>query len=123
MADHEGDLSISGGNNPPPPRVSPFENLECSGEGEEWACPFHQPINLQRSVCQPKQVLSLHMVKLNVVGHALLSSTVIVYLILLLLSLSSELHDILSCIATLPYDLVLMGDCNLHIDSSSSDAH
>ena len=34
----------------------------------------------------------------------------------------SELQDILSYISTLPYDLALMGDFNLHIDSSSSDA-
>ena len=34
----------------------------------------------------------------------------------------SELHDILSYISTLPHDLALMGDFNLRIDSSSSDA-
>ena len=34
----------------------------------------------------------------------------------------SELQDILSYISTLPYNLALMGDFNLRIDSSSSDA-
>ena len=34
----------------------------------------------------------------------------------------SELQDILSYISTLPHDLALMGDFNLRIDSSSSDA-
>ena len=34
----------------------------------------------------------------------------------------SELHDILFYISTLPHDLALMGDFNLRIDSSSSDA-
>ena len=34
----------------------------------------------------------------------------------------SELRDILSYISTLPHDLALMGDFNLRIDSSSSDA-
>ena len=33
----------------------------------------------------------------------------------------SELQDILSYISTLPHDLALMGDFNLHIDSSSYD--
>ena len=34
----------------------------------------------------------------------------------------SELQDILSYLYTLPHDLALMGDFNLRIDSSSSDA-
>ena len=33
----------------------------------------------------------------------------------------SELQDILSYMASLPHDLVLMGDFNLHVESSSSD--
>ena len=34
----------------------------------------------------------------------------------------SESQDMLSYISTLPHDLALMGDFNLHIDSSSADA-
>ena len=34
----------------------------------------------------------------------------------------SEIQDILSYISTLPHDLALIGDFNLRIDSSSSDA-
>ena len=60
---------------------------------EFFTCPLltqeliscHQPINFQRSVCQPKQVLRLYLVNLNVVSHALLSSTLITHLVLLLL--------------------------------------
>ena len=33
----------------------------------------------------------------------------------------SELQDIMSYMASLPHDLVLMGDFNLHLESSSSD--
>ena len=33
----------------------------------------------------------------------------------------SELQDTLSCMASLPHDLVLMGDFNLHVESLSSD--
>ena len=36
-------------------------------------------------------------------------------------SFFSELQDLLFYIASLPHDLVLMGDFNLHIESSSSD--
>ena len=75
----------------PPPQVSPFfRNPEHSKE--EWACSFLQPINLQRSVCRPKQVLSLCLVKLNVVRHALLSSTFIIHRVLLLSSVSYKIH-------------------------------
>ena len=68
----------------PPPRVSPLRKPEHRGEGEEWACSFLQPINLQRSVCWSKEVLSLYLVNLNVVGHVLLSSTFIIHLALLI---------------------------------------
>ena len=36
-------------------------------------------------------------------------------------SFFSDLQDLLFYIASLPHDLVLMGDFNLHIESSSSD--
>ena len=69
------------------PMVSPsFMNLEHDGEGEEWACLCHQPINLQQSVYQPKQVSRPYRANLNVVSHALLSSISIAYRVLLLLS-------------------------------------
>ena len=52
---------------------------------------------------------------MNVVSHALLLSSIsIAHLVLI--------QDILSYISTFPHDLALMGDFNLHIDSSSSDA-
>ena len=70
------------------PRVFPsFTNLERRGEGEEWACSCHQPINFQQSVCLPKQVLRQYQAKLNVVNHALLFSLSIAHLVLLLLYL------------------------------------
>ena len=47
---------------------------------------MHQPIHLQQSVCQPKQVPRLYRANLNVVSHALLSSiSIVVHLVLLLL--------------------------------------
>ena len=71
------------------------------------------------------------------VSHALLFSRFIVHLVLLLLSSvcykiysgvtaksvfnSSELQDIPSYVSTLPHEVVLMEDFNLHMDSSSSD--
>ena len=36
-------------------------------------------------------------------------------------SFFSELQDLLFYIASLPHDLLLMGDFNLHLESSSSD--
>ena len=36
-------------------------------------------------------------------------------------SFFSELQDLLFYVASLPHDLVLMGDFNLHLESSSSD--
>ena len=36
-------------------------------------------------------------------------------------SFFSELQDLLFYLASLPHDLVLIGDCNLHFESSSSD--
>ena len=66
---------------PPPPGPLSFRNLEHSGEGEEWVCSFWLPINLQQSICQPKNVLSL-----SGNFNASLSSTFIVHLVLLLLS-------------------------------------
>ena len=75
------------------PKVSPsLTNLEHSGEGEEWACSCHQPINLQQSVCQPKQISRQYRANFKVVSHALLSSISIAHLVLILLS--SEIYKI-----------------------------
>ena len=69
------------------PRVSPsFTNLEHNREGEEWACSCHQPIHLQQSVFQSKQVSRQYLANLNVVSYALLSSISITHLVLLPLS-------------------------------------
>ena len=67
-------------------RVFSFRNLEHRREGEEWICSFHLPTNLSPSVYQPKQLLSLFLVNLNVVSLSSIFSIYIVHLVLLLLS-------------------------------------
>ena len=86
LADHKRNVRRSCRYDPPPQASPSFTNLEHDGEGEEWACSCHQPINLPQSVCQPKQVQRQYWANLNVVSHALLSSTSIAHLVLLLLS-------------------------------------
>ena len=60
-------------------------NPKYRGEGEEWVCSFHLPTILPRSVCLPKQVLSVYLGKLSVVSLASIFLTNIARLVLLLL--------------------------------------
>ena len=78
------------------------------------------PLNSPQSTCLPNPVSNVYLANLNAIGLASIFSTYIDHLALPP-SLFSELQDLLLYIASLPHDLVLMGDFNLHIESSSSD--
>ena len=101
-----------------PLRVSPSRNPEYREEREEWACLFHLPTNLPRSVCLPKQVSSQYPVK-SIFNIQDLSPTWSCYYFFLWVSRHTDLQGP-GLQGPLPVDLALMGDFNLCIDSSSS---
>ena len=125
MADHEENLHRFGWNDPSEFLLS--GTWSTAERGRRGSCSFHQLINLQWSVCQPEQVLSLCLVNVNVVVHALLSSTFIVHLFFFF----SYLFLLLVLFVRARYTVLLIptpswsgtdGELNLHMDSSSSDA-
>ena len=116
LADHKEILSRFGWNKPS--EIFPSSrNLDHGWEAEEWASLFHLlPILLLSvPVCLSKVVLILYLIKLRVVNLASIFPIHIIHLVPLLLPSMSH-QDKLSYVASLPYDLILMRDFNLHID-------